>query len=46
MKTLSKKKDVIVIFMLQETKNSNLFYKNCAEEYIKCHIQREVSLFR
>ena len=30
-KTHSKKKDVIVIFILQETKNSNLFDKNCTQ---------------
>ena len=31
--------DVLVIFILQETKNSNLFNKNCAQEDVKCHIQ-------
>ena len=37
-KTQSKKKDVLVIFiLLQETKNSNLFDKNCAQENVKCH---------
>ena len=37
-KTQSKKKDVFVIFMLlQETKNSNLFDKNYAQENVKCH---------
>ena len=34
-----KKKNVLVIFMLQETKNSNLFDKNCTQENVKCHIQ-------
>ena len=37
-KTQSQKKDVLVIFiLLQETKNSNLFDKNCAQENVKCH---------
>ena len=42
-KTQSKKKDVLATFILQETKNSNLFYKNCTQENVKCHIQ-EVDL--
>ena len=41
-KTQSKKKDVLVIFiLLQETKNSNLFYKNYTQENVKCHIQHK-----
>ena len=36
-KTQSKKKDVLVNFILQETKNSNLFDKNCTQENVKCH---------
>ena len=39
----STKKDVHVIFIiLQETKNSNLFDKNCTQENIKCHIQMKI----
>ena len=38
--------DVLVIIMLQETKNSNLFDKNCAQEQVKCHIQHEESWLR
>ena len=34
MKTQSKKKDILVISILQETKNSNLFDKNCTEENV------------
>ena len=45
-KTQSKKKDVLVIFILQETKNSNLFNKNCTQENAKCHIQHEESWLR
>ena len=34
------KKNVLAIFILmQETKNSNLFAKNCTQENIKWHIQ-------
>ena len=43
MKTQSKKKDVLVIFTLQETKNSDLLHKNCTQENVKFHIQREES---
>ena len=32
---------VLVIFILQETKNSNSFDKNCAQEDVKCPIQHE-----
>ena len=42
----SKKKDVLVIILLQETMNSNLYNKNCAEyvkNNVKCHIQHEES---
>ena len=39
-KTQSKKKDVLVIFVLQETKNSNLFDKNCTQENMKCHMKK------
>ena len=43
-KTRSKKKDVLVIFILsQETKNSNLFDKNCTQENVKCHIENAES---
>ena len=42
-KTQSKKKDVLVIFILQETKNSRLFDKNHSQENVKCHIQHEES---
>ena len=31
MKTQSKKKDVLVIILLQEAKNSNLYNKNCTQ---------------
>ena len=43
MKTQSKKKDVLLIFTLQETKNSDLLHKNCTQENVKFHIQREES---
>ena len=37
-------KDVLVIIRLQETKNSNLYNKSCAQdEHVKCHIQHEES---
>ena len=37
-KTQSQKKDVGVVFiLLQETKNSNLFDKNCTQKNSKCH---------
>ena len=42
-KTQSKKNDVLVIFILQETKNFNLFDKNCNQENVKCHISHEES---
>ena len=42
-KTQSKKKDVFLIFIFQETKDSNLFDKNCTQENVKCHIQHEDS---
>ena len=45
-KTQSKKKNLLAIFILQETKNYNLFYKNCPEENVKCHIQHEESWLR
>ena len=35
---LSKKKDVFVIFALQETRNFNLFKKNGTQDNLKCHI--------
>ena len=45
-KTQSNKKDVFVIFiLLQETKNSSLFDKNCTQENVKCHILHEESWF-
>ena len=31
------------VFILQETKDSNLFDKNCSQENVKCHIQHEES---
>ena len=34
-----KKKDILAVFiLLQETKSSNLFDKNCTQENIKCHV--------
>ena len=37
-KIQSRKENVLVIFvLLQETKNSNLFDKNCIQENVKCH---------
>ena len=39
MKRQSKNKDVLVMFiLLLETKNSDLFDKNCTWENVKCHI--------
>ena len=38
-KTHTKKKDVLVIFALQETKSFNLFGKNCTQENVQLHIQ-------
>ena len=41
-KTQTKRKGILVIFiLLQETKNSNLFDKNCTQENAKCDIQHE-----
>ena len=40
-KTQSKKKDVLVIFILQETKNSNLFDKYCTRANFKYHTAHE-----
>ena len=38
-KRQSKNKDVLVMFiLLLETKNSDLFDKNCTRENVKCHI--------
>ena len=34
-------KNVLVIFILQETRNSNLFDKNCTWENVKCLIQHK-----
>ena len=34
---------LFVIFILQETRNSNLFDKNYVQENVKCHIQLEES---
>ena len=42
-KTQSKKNEVLAIFTLQETKNSNLFDKNCTHENVKRHIPHEES---
>ena len=38
---LSKKKDVIVILVLQKIKNSNLFDKNRTQDNVKCHIKHD-----
>ena len=35
--------DALVIFVLQEMKNSNLFDKNRTQDNVKCHIQHEES---
>ena len=35
------KKDVLVIFILQEIRHFNLFDKNCTQENMKCYIQHE-----
>ena len=40
---LSKKKDVLEMFVLQEMKNFNLFDKNHSQDNVKCHIQNEES---
>ena len=41
------KKDVLVILiLLQETKNSNLFDKNCTQGNVKCYVQHEESWLR
>ena len=45
-KTQGKKKDVLVIFALQERKKFNLFDKNCTQENVKSHIQHEDSWLR
>ena len=46
-KTQGKKKGVLVNFMLQEAKNSNLLDKNCTQENVReCHIQHEESCLR
>ena len=45
-KTQSQKNDVLVIFVLQETKNFNLFDKNCTQDNVKCYIQHEESWHR
>ena len=38
------KKDVLVILILQETKNFNLLFgKICTQENVKCHIQHAES---
>ena len=43
-KTKSKKKDVFVVFILQETKSCNFFFdKICTQEDVKCHIQHDES---
>ena len=42
----SKKNDVLIIFTLQETKNSNLFDKKCTQENVKFNIQHEESKLR
>ena len=41
---IQSKKNVLANFtLLQETKNSNLFDKNCTQESVKRHIQHEES---
>ena len=40
---LIKKKDVFVIFILQETKNSNIFGQNRTQDNVKYDIQHEDS---
>ena len=45
-KTQSKKNNVFVIFILQETKNSNLFEKNCTQENVKYNIQHKETWLR
>ena len=40
---LSKKKDVLEIFVFQETKNFNLFDKNHSQDNVKCRIQNKES---
>ena len=40
---LTKEKDVFLIFVLQKTKNCNLFHKNRTQDNVKCHIQNEQS---
>ena len=45
-KTQGKKKNVFVIFILQETKNCNVFDKNCTQENVKGYIQHEQSWLR
>ena len=42
----AKENEVLAIFILQETKNSNLFDKNCTHENVKCHIPHEESWLR
>ena len=43
---LSKKKDYLVIFVLQDTKNFSLFGKNRTQGNVICHIQHEESWLR
>ena len=38
--TQSKNNDVLVIFILQEAKNSDLFDKNCAQGNVKCPMKK------
>ena len=38
---LSKKKDILIISALEETKNSNLFHKSRTQFIVKCRIYHE-----
>ena len=40
------REDVLVTFIFQEWKNSNLFDKNCTKKYVKYHIQHEEGWLR
>ena len=42
-KTQSNKNVFVISILLQETKNSSLFDKNCTRENVKCHILHEES---
>ena len=40
------RKDVLIIFILQETKNSIWFDKSCTQENVKCHVHHAESRLR